>query len=335
MQLNSLRSAEQTADPAQTGNPTTTIVNNTVNGYTTDITEMVANAQPSIVRVRFWNGDTATDRTGFIYRAEQDNTYILTSASGMQADSAVEVTFDSQVTLSGQIAGLDSVTDLAVISVQPEFSTTKMPLTQSDLVKAGEYVVALGAAEGQEVNGPVSFGVVSLPNETLLSSGQSWTSSRLVTDLVLQEDFDGAPLLNLSGEVTGMICASYSQENCEALASNELSLAADELIENGTVSRGSLGILGTNLSDMEVYERSYHNLSLDLTEGIYVTRVAEGSAAEEAGVVAGDVLTGIDDTAIASTDALRTLLYDRNPGDEVTLHLVHEGSQTDLTAVLQ
>lgn len=335
-----LRSLQKknTEDRNQTGQ---TVISNIVNGYTTDLTKTVSAVQSSIVAVSSYHETKISRLTGIIYRVTEEHCYIVTNAFPIEDGSVVRVRFDNGIEIDGTLIGRDLFTDTAVIDVLPPFQTKAISVTDSSLVKAGEYTIGIVAGDADKETGPVNFGVVSEPSESVETHEErTRIVTVLTTDIIKKKDMTGAPLLNLSGNLIGLVSdqvnVSQSRNNYTcAVSANEIRLAADQMIETGMVSASYLGILGRDVSRMEAYEKSAHDLPLDLTSGIYVTSVMEDSPAALAGIAVKDVLISMADQPCTDRSTLEKLLYTVAPGTEVGLLVLHQGSEEVRTAILQ
>lgn len=332
---------EEEAQESQT-NGSTTVVSNTVTGYTTDLTSMVSSVQEQLVSVKVMDedGSIVYEQTGSIYNAERDGCWILTSAEHLP-DHTLQAVFYNGISVDCEPAGLDMQNDIALLLCHPEFEVAELSLGDSSLVKQGEYVVIPGATQVRTQNGSVSFGVASMPAQLLSTGGEerSWMSSVLTTDAVLARDCNGAPLVNLSGELIGMMSSRLSTLSSTygmnaAVSVNEIRHAAEQIMQNGSVERGYLGVVGKDVSSLETYQKSALNMTLDTLDGVLVVDCAADSPAASAGIQAGDVISSIGETKIASLSDLVDFLYTCTPGQEAEINIIRSGESIAVKAVL-
>ncbi len=292
--------------------PRTTVEQRIVHSYTSEITDVVKEVEPETVIVR----SSERQGTGFIYGSAEDTVYVVGQLS--VAENSAQVVFRNGVQSEAEVIGTDNLLGIAVFAVHPGFRADAVKFGDSDLVKAGEYVVALSARNPLTGRGGVSFGVVSNAGYEYSASGIYET---LDTDVRLRSP-DGAVLLNLDGELIGMI----SMMEGRALAVNDLKASVDEIIGEGTVTRQYLGISGQNIADMTLYERSAWDLPLDLTEGVHILRIANDSPA--AGILeTGDVIISADDTEIRDRGDLRDFLYACDNEEPVQITCIRDGER--------
>ena len=319
-------------------------INNTVNGYTTDITETAAAARKGLVTAACYvDGERVRVLSGFIYANSGGNCDILTNARIMEDGAKLTVRFDNGIELEAELVGADSRSDLALLRTHPEFPAEPLKLGDSDILRQGEYVIAVGGRRVETMLSTVAFGVVSTPGMVLRTGDENnsaWLLSVVESDISLNQTNTGAPILNLSGEVVALLSQTLSSFTGAAgmacgISVNEMKRIAGELSEDGWVSRGYLGISGMNVEDMEVYLKSALNINLEQVSGIYIHYVAPGSPAETAGVMSGDILTGIDDIPVNNNAQLMDYLYQGSPGNSAVLNLVRGGGEVTLSVVLE
>lgn len=335
--LSSSSSSSQTS-----GN--TTVVNNTVNGYTTDITATASAAQAKTVTVISYNDTVQSGSvSGIIYRSTANGVYICTNATVTSSENRIEVLFDNGEQMQAEIVGSDSALDLAVLLVHPEFEVQAFSLGDSGVLKQGEYVISVGGRKADMQSGAVSFGVVSLPLQMqrgTAEEGNETIVDVMETDTSVGTSNSGGALLNLSGELVGMLSRTLTSGNANtgmsyALSVSEMSLAADEIISSGTAVRGYLGVIGRDVSELAVYQKSSKGIPLDTDSGVYVMDVPEDSPAAEAGIRSTDVIMAVNDEAVSGISALRKLLYKMEPGMEIKVSILREGTENTVNVTLR
>lgn len=324
----------------------TTIVNNTINGYTTDITETAAKVQPAIVIVRaYQEGLEVSSVSGVVFSYADNTAYIVTNAAIASGESDLEVQFDNGEQLKAEICGTDSLNDIALLKVKPEFDVEPIALGDSDAVTQGEYVIAIGGRSNDTQNSAISFGVVSAPGQILRTQTQdetyvSWVSSILASDITVNTSNTGGALVNLDGDLIGLLSRSISSSSSSAgvsgsLAVNELKLIVEQLMNSAAVARGYLGVIGTSIEDLTVYQKSSRSIPLDTAAGVLVTYVEADSPAAMAGITAGDVILQIQDIKITDSQSLREALYTLPAGTAEGVTILRGGEQTSVSVTLQ
>lgn len=319
----------------------TTVVNQTVTDYTTDITEAVKATQPKIVEVHVdLTEDQATRQSGVIYSSNDQGTYILTSAAALTNAQKIMVRFDNHISFDAELVGYDVLSDLAVLVTHPTFTAEAIRIGNSDTVNQGEYVMSLSMRSAEMGSGIVSFGIVAgklqIDNEeTIEEESHHAVLSVLASDMMSNEEVIGGPLLNVAGDMIGLLTRRLSSPNISgryplAIASSEAQLIAQQLIENGQVDRIYIGVIGRNVEDIEIYEMSNLNLALDTPDGVLVAHVEPESPAEVAGILEGDIITSIKDIPIHNLVDLRNAMYTLTDEEPLSVSILRQTSQINL-----
>lgn len=310
-----------------------TVQKNTVNGYTTDVTETAANTRSSLVTV---HADSSSV-SGVIFASEKDTVYVFTSADALKSDDHITVEFASGAEKEGKLVGRDEDTGLALVSCNPGFET-KAPLQgDSDIVSQGEYVIAMGGIRDDSGTAMISFGVSGVNGMKKMKASSDWLTDCFETDIRVTSENEGGALLNLGGELVGMLCpVPYDGQSDMgyAVGINEMKLVYRELKNDGKVTRGTLGTAVRSISEMETYEKNEAGLKLSDDSGVLVTDILPGSAAYDV-LKKGDVITQVDSTVIADTDSLRQVLYAHAPDDSVQVTYVRDGQSETGEVTLQ
>ncbi len=233
-----------------------------------------------------------------------------------------------------EIVGYDIQTDLAVLKIDAE-GLTPAEFGDSDALQVGDVVVAIGNPLGFELYGTATCGIVSAVNREVQLEDRTMTL--IQTDAAINSGNSGGMLLNAYGQVIGInsmkMGSSSSSASVEGLGfAIPISDAKDiinSLITNGYVTgRPQLGITGTTVteSDAERY---------NIPQGVYVYSVTEDSAAEQAGLRQGDIITAIDGVEITTMDELSEQKNEHQAGDTVALRVYRSGETFDIQMTLQ
>ncbi|MDE5854428.1 MAG: trypsin-like peptidase domain-containing protein [Ruminococcus sp.] len=292
-----------------------------------------------------WGGFVPETRTGEVVGTGTgivltEDGYIITNAHVVYTEEYnageakdVSVLFSDKKEYDAKIIAYDIETDLAVLKID-ENGFTPATFGNSDELRVGELVIAVGNPLGFELFGSVTSGIVSALNREISINEKNMTL--IQTDAAINQGNSGGPLLNSCGQVIGInsakMSSSYGSATVEglgfAIPINDAKTIIDDLINNGYVSgRPQIGISSVNID--EAYS-SY----LGLPMGIYVRAVGENSAAEEAGIRVGDVIIGINDEAVTTTDELNSIKNRFKAGDTITLKIYREGEDIDISVVL-
>lgn len=233
-----------------------------------------------------------------------------------------------------EIVGYDIQTDLAVLKIDAE-GLTPAEFGDSDALQVGDVVVAIGNPLGFELYSTATCGIVSAVNREVQLEDRTMTL--IQTDAAINSGNSGGMLLNAYGQVIGInsmkMGSSSSSASVEGLGfAIPISDAKDiinSLITNGYVTgRPQLGITGTTVTESDA-ER-YH-----IPQGVYVYSVTEDSAAEQAGLQQGDIITAIDGVEITTMDELSEQKNEHQAGDTVALRVYRSGETFDIQMTLQ
>ncbi len=227
-----------------------------------------------------------------------------------------------------QVRGTDPATDLALLEIDPPNGggMTYLPLGDSQRLRVGEWVMAVGSPLGLEDT--VTVGVVSAKNRRINISQETQSFENFIqTDAAINFGNSGGPLLNMAGEVIGINTAiNFGSENIGfAVPVDILKRILPQLRESGKVSRGYLGI-GVNDLDNAAAEA----YGLDSTDGALVSNVQDGLPADLAGLLPGDIILTVDGDSIRNTRDLIDYVSAQGPGATVVLGVLREGKTVDL-----
>ncbi|MBR6616907.1 MAG: trypsin-like peptidase domain-containing protein [Oscillospiraceae bacterium] len=258
------------------------------------------------------------------------------SGSGKAVKVSVVMGDEDSTEYEAEIVGYDLETDLAVLKIDAE-NLVPAEFGDSDKLRVGELVVAIGNPLGFELFGTTTCGIVSALNREVTINEQDMTL--IQTDTSINSGNSGGPLLNCYGQVIGINSAKISSNYSSSAASVEgLAFAIpitdatkiiDDLINYGYVAgRPQLGIMSSDVG-AEAAQR------FGWPEGVYVVSVTPGSAAELAGLRQGDIITEIQGVAVTTTDELNKVKEEYNAGDTITLKIYRAGEELKIDLILQ
>lgn len=270
-----------------------------------------------------------------------DDGYILTnnhvvSSSTSESNSYYQITDAGKVTVTlfgdeteyeAKIVGQDEQTDLAVIKIE-KTGLTKAEFADSDSVKVGEFAMAVG--NPVNMNSTVTTGIVSAVNRKITDSdGKTYTC--IQTDAAINSGNSGGALVNSEGKVIGINTLKLSGTGIEgigfAIPINSTTDITSQLIQYSKVKRPFIGISGIDLNAETA--KTYN-----LVEGVYVKSVEDFSAAEKAGLKAGDVIIEVEGKSIKTMDELNEVKNSHKIGDELKLKINRNGTEKEITLTL-
>ncbi len=256
--------------------------------------------------------------------------YILTNHHVVENADEIEIFLADNTSLKAKIVGSDAGTDIAVVQVAETEKLAEMPLGNSDVLEVGDFVVAIGNPFG--LSHTVTSGIVSALGRTGLS--RDGYEDFIQTDASINPGNSGGALINLKGELVGINSAIFSGGGGNigigfAIPVNIAKSIMGQLIEFGEVHRG---LLGVSISDFNA--DTAEAFGLEDVEGALVQEVVPDSAAEEAGIMVGDVIVAVDSKPVTSAADLRTTIGLRRTGETVRIEVVREGKNKALKATL-
>ncbi len=265
--------------------------------------------------------------TGMILDGEG---HILTNYHVVGGATKVEVTLADGRRFTGKsvkLVGTDQKTDLAVIQIQDKVPLPYVKLGDSDKMEVGQWVVAIGHPQGLDET--VTQGIISAKHRRGISDPSSY-QDYLQTDAAINPGNSGGPLLNLNGEVIGINAAILSESGGFeglgfAIPSNMASYISRELITNGKVVRGWLGV-----SIQDLTPELAQSMGLTVSKGALVADVIKGSPADEAGIKHGDVVIAFQNKPIDDASSLQNSVSIAAIGSSVNLTILRDGGKQDV-----
>ena len=271
--------------------------------------------------------ETAASGTGFFIT--QDG-YILTNHHVISGASSVKVTLYNGETYDATVIGSDEDYDIAVIKIDVT-GATPVVLGDSSKVAIGESVAAVGNPLG-ELTFSMSEGIVSCVNRAINVDGTPF--NMIQVDCSINPGNSGGPLFNEYGEVVGIVSAkysSYASQSVEglgfAIPINDVAAMIQDIMTNGYVTdKAYMGITPQTMTAQMAQQYRY-----DVTKGVFIYSVEDGSAADKAGLKMGDVIMKIDGTDVDSYQDLVALKKKYSAGDESTFTIYRDGKQQEVS----
>ena len=307
------------------------------------VTEMIAEVNDSVVgisKVKNSGSSIFSDEnitslglgTGLIVG---ENGYILTNAhvSG-EKYSKCYVTLASGKTYDGSVVWSNTDIDMAIVKINQKNLQTAT-LGDSDDIRVGETVYAIGNPIGYEFQRTVTSGIISAVNRTIKfeeEGEESYMEDLIQTDATINPGNSGGPLVNSNGQVIGIngVKITSAEGISFAIPINSVKAVIDSFNTNGKFDEASLGVFAFDKNLL-----GYINENLKFSEGIYIARVNTNSAASEAGLKQGDIILTIDGNKLERMCDLRCYIYTKNPGDTVTLRIQRNNKEMEIVASLK
>ena len=271
-----------------------------------------------------------------------DNGYVVTNAHviydteyGAGLADSISVLLSDDSTYDAEVIGYDTDCDLAVLKINAT-GLTAAEFGDSDQLRLGESVIAIGNPLGFELMDTVTGGMISGLGRNITINDKAMTL--IQTDAAINSGNSGGPLINKYGQVIGInsskMSSSYGSSEASiegigfAIPSNEVSAIVDDIMEYGYVTgKPQLGITCQDVT--ETVSQMYN-----MPVGVYVTSVTEGSAADKAGLQSGDVIIAVDGVTVATSEELNAQKNLHSAGEQIELTFVRNGQDMNVTVTL-
>ena len=328
------------------GTPTTAVANNSSDVY--DVSDIVQNCMPSVVSITnmgttefrtffgTYEQESQSSGSGIVIGRNDTEIVIVTNNHVISGAKEISVYFnsdgedaDENNVISAKVKGTDPAKDLAVIAVQvkdiPKETLDMIKIAaigDSSTLKVGEPVVAIGNAYGYGLS--VTSGIVSALNRevSVTSDGQTITNRLIQTDAAINPGNSGGALLNSKGELIGINSVKFISEDVEgmgyAIPISDVESIIGDLMNKVTrdqvkeSDKGYLGIKGVDVT-------TDASKSYGMPEGVYITTITEGGAADQAGLRKGDIITKLDGTRITGYAQLGDTLRYYEAGETISI----------------
>ena len=293
--------------------------------------EIYKKVYPSVASISCVHQSGTSTGTGIVMSTDG---YVITNYHVIENAQQIYVLLGDADEYTASLVGGDETSDIAVLKVE---ATNLVPAEfgDSDILRVGDAVVAIGDPLGSELRGTMTDGIISAINRDLNLSGRQMTL--IQTNAALNSGNSGGPLINCYGQVIGINTMKMSNYSSTSSTVEGLGFAIpitvaepiiDELIEKGYVSgRPAIGIQGETLGQYAYY--FYH-----MPQGVMVTEVLEGSDAAQKGLQEDDIIVGLNDTKISSLDDLVGAKNDLTAGDTVTLTIYRNSKYYTVDVIL-
>ena len=287
-------------------------------------------------RFSFFNSgrkpSTTSSGTGFFFRPDG---YVLTNNHVVEDAQKIKVTTSAGFVYEAQLVGLDPATDLAVLKVDTEDDITFIPFGDSDLIRVGDWAIAIGNPFPQQgLFGSVTVGIVSAKGRSSLrfGSGSPDYQDYIQVDAAINPGNSGGPLLNLRGEAFGVNSAISSPTGSSvgigfAVPINLAKAIIPDLIAYGEVRRGWLGVRMANVTDSDARRLNLHEV-----RGVVVEEVVPGSPADRAGMREDDIIYEYNGQTVTNHSQFSILVSTSKQGRKVPIKIIRDNERLTVSA---
>ena len=282
----------------------------------------------TVVVTTYVNGKAYGSGTGFVYQKKDKKAYILTNNHVIENGDKVYITLTNGDTVETEIVGSDVYSDVGVLSVDEDKVLAVANLGKSSDLRIGDTVFAVGAPIDDAYSWSVTRGILSGKDRLVnVSSSNSRTNSDIVmkvlqTDAAINNGNSGGPLANSNGEVVGItslkLASSYIEGMGFAIPIEDALDYAEKIVNKEAIVRPYIGVNMLNLSTL--YQQYYSLIEkLNLTGGVVITDVYDGSPAKKSGIAKGDIIVAVDGQTLKNIAYFRYQLYKHKVGEEVEI----------------
>ena len=276
--------------------------------------------------------------------------YIVTNNHVVANATKIQVTLNNNKTYDARVIGTDPATDVALIKIE-EQGLPAIQFGDSDKLRLGEWVLAIGSPLGYELRSTITAGIVSAKGRQMAHDPRERSGlqieSFIQTDAAVNPGNSGGALVNKAGELVGINTAIISQTGAFtgysfAIPSSIVRKIVGDLIDFGSVKRAVMGISMSDLNEATAKALKYESsedmmkkLKLSSLEGVYIGEVAKGGSADKAGIKVGDILLAVDGEAVKNGAAVQVKVNSYHPGDKVPVTVMRDGKTKTFDVVFQ
>lgn len=329
----------------------------------TDITEVVEKVSEAIVGVvniqqttdffqqNIQNVERGTG-SGVIFEKRDGKAYIVTNYHVIEGAKEVEISLGDGERVRAELVGADALTDLAVLSIDGQKVTTVAEFGDSDAIKTGEPVIAIGNPLGLDFSRTVTMGIISAKERSIAVEG-GWELNVIQTDAAINPGNSGGALVNIAGQVIGINSLKIAEYGIRsglfgssgtpiegmgfAIPINDAIPVIQDLMTHGKVLRPYMGIEMLDLASIDSYHwQNTLKLPSDVTQGVVITAVVPFSPADKGGLKERDVIVAMNGEPIGSGIELRKYLYNKTKiGDTVRIKVYRDGLPLEVEVTLE
>ncbi|MCX7793576.1 MAG: DegQ family serine endoprotease [Thermodesulfovibrionales bacterium] len=256
--------------------------------------------------------------------------YIITNNHVIEDAEDIRVTLPDKRSFQGKLIGADPKTDLAIIKIEAK-GLPVAPWGDSDELRVGEFVLSIGNPFG--LSNTVTLGIVSAKGRA--NVGIADYEDFIQTDAAINPGNSGGPLVNIKGEIVGINTAIFSRSGGYqgigfAVPSNMAKAVFDQLIKEGKIKRGWLGV---NIQD--ITPELAQKFNFDRLEGVLINGIVKDSPAERAGLRKGDIITEFNGKKVSDVGSFRNMVAGTSPGKKVKLKFFRDASYRDAELIIE
>ena len=278
-----------------------------------------------VVVETYKNNTLYSTGTGFIYKEDNENGYLITNHHVIENGNKFVITLSEGEETEAKLLGSDEYSDIAVLKIPKETVKKVAKLGESANMEIGDTVFTVGSPMGKEYMGTVTKGILSGKNRTvkITTTNSSLMLEVLQTDAAINPGNSGGPLVNINGEVIGVNSMKLVEDRIEgmgfAIPMEIVTTLIDKLETGQKIERPLIGIEMSDIDNTFTLYRQGIIIPEDINQGVVVVKVSDDYPASKAGLKKGDIILSINNTQIEDSTHFKYLLYKYNIGDEITV----------------
>ena len=302
------------------------------------IQESIEKVYDSAVVVEVETNTVLGTGSGFVYKKDDSNGYIITNHHVVKGANKIYVINSAGVRSEAELLGSDEYSDIAVISIDVTNVLDVCEIGDSTSIKLGDTIFTVGSPLGSKYQGTVTKGIISGKDRqvTVNLTNGSFVVDVIQIDAAINPGNSGGPLVNINGQVIGVNSLKFVEDEIEGMGFAipiEIVMSAVEKLEKGEqIERPQLGIQMLDIKD-NGYLLSRYQIILDenINSGVAIISVENGKPAFNAGLKKGDIITAINDQVITDSAHLKYMLYKYSVGDSIVVKYNRNGKIYETT----
>ena len=288
----------------------------------------------TVIVVAYKDGKQISTGTGFVYKKDNKNAYIMTNNHVIDGADEVEVEFnDKSERIDAKIVGGEVYSDIAVLTIDADEASGVVEAGNSNEIKLGDTIFTVGSPMGVTYKGTVTKGILSgrerLVEVNLTGNTTDYYMKVLQIDAAVNPGNSGGPLCDVSGKVIGIISLKIVQDEVEgmgfAIPIEDALEYASAIEEGGDIDRPYIGISMLDLAEEYYLWQNRITIPDGVDEGVAVLEVVDGSPAAKAGLKKGDIVVKLGDEEISGLAEFRYELYTHDIGEKVSVTYYRDG----------
>ena len=297
----------------------------------------------TVIIVAYKNNQQISTGTGFVYKKDANNAYIMTNNHVIDTADKVEIEFNNKSErIEAKILGGEAYSDIAVLTIDAKKVDSVVETGDSDGIKLGDTIFTVGSPMGINYKGTVTKGILSGKNRmvevSLSGTTTDYYMNVLQLDAAVNPGNSGGPLCDVSGKVIGIISLKIVQDEVEgmgfAIPIEDALEYASAIEKGGKVERPYIGISMLDLTQEYYLWQNRITIPEGVDAGVAILEVVAGSPADKAKLKKGDIIVKLDDTKVTGLADFRYELYKHKVGEKVKVTYYRDGKQQTIDITL-